>query len=101
MPDSDDDYTPFDEVNDFINNHPKPATPNKGKHEVFRMYDSGGKLLYISRSAQLHKLKDREFWPKVTSIQINRHTSPGAAEDDKITGIEQEKPLWNVMNAGL
>ena len=105
MADQDGDYSPFDEVNDLlVLPDPDPATKGTsttGKFEVFRLYSDNNELLYISRSAQLHKLKNKDWWTKVTTISINRHDSPGAAEDDKLMGINNEGPKWNVMNAGF
>lgn len=103
--------SPFDAVNfllrDDAPNQKKnvgkvaPSPQPGGRYEVFRMYDALDNLLYISRSAQLHKLKDREFWPSVATIKVTRHPDPGAAENDKVVGISNEKPKWNVMNAGI
>lgn len=102
---SEEDYTPFDDVNDLLEPEEIPARPihvvNDGKYEVFRLYDASGSLLYITRSAQLHKFKDKPWWPLVVNIQINRHATPGRAEDDKILGIDQEAPKWNVLGANL
>jgi hypothetical protein len=95
MKTEDDDYTPFDEVNDLLV-VPKPSEPaSVGAYELFRLYDQDDNLLYITRSSQLHKLKDREFWPMVTSIKVERHPTPGTAEDAKIIAIN-ESPAWNV-----
>lgn len=99
------DYTPFDDVNDMLEPEPALLTAvpsiNDGKYEVFRLYNQANELLYITRSAQLHKFKDKVWWRDVTQIKINRHATPGRAEDDKIIGIDQESPKWNVLGANL
>ncbi len=101
---SDDDYTPFDEVNDMLDlPDPTPSLsavpdlmPQEGKHEVFRLYNSQGELLYITRSAQLHQLKNKDWWDQVTNIQIQRCATRGTAEDVKLVAVDREAPKYNV-----
>jgi hypothetical protein len=94
---SNDDYTEFDEVNDLLVEEPekKPSkTSNYKNSTLFWLYQDK-QLLYITRSAQLHKLQDKPWWPDVTRIELTRHDTPGAAEDYKLYGIEEQQSLYN------
>jgi hypothetical protein len=93
---NEDDYTEFDEVNDLLVIPEPPQPSTEGKHELFKLYDQDDKLLYITRSSQLHKLKGRPFWPIVTSIKVERYVTAGNAEDAKIKAIGEESPAFNV-----
>lgn len=79
---NDDDYTEFDEVNDLLI-LPKSS---KGRVPLFHLYENN-KLWFATRSAQLHKLEKKEWWPKITDIKVTWHDSVGAAEDAKIEAL--------------
>lgn len=103
MPDYDEDYTPFDEVNDLLNIPLEETTVKptvfKGNHQLLKLYDRSGKLLYITRSVQLQKLSGKDWFKEVTNITIDWYPDAGAAENAKIFAMDQEAPQWNQRKA--
>lgn len=70
--------------------------------DVYRLYDVGGKLLYVGISydaifrAEQHS-KGKKWWSDVAKIDIKRHSTRDAAIDEEERAIRDENPTYNVM----
>ena len=75
------------------------ATP----HYVYRMYDEGGRLLYVgisktlaTRLTQHHR--DKPWANEIASVMGKRYTSREAARAAEIEAIQNEDPRYNIQD---
>ena len=68
---------------------------------LYRLYDAGGKLLYIGISGSLKKrlamhADSKPWWPEVTRKTVEWHTTRASAAKTELKAIRSERPAHNM-----
>jgi predicted GIY-YIG superfamily endonuclease len=72
-------------------------------HAVYRMYDQGGRLMYIGMSGRAGRRFDqhaeKRWFPLVSTITLEWHATHAQARIAEIRAIADEKPRYNISGS--
>ncbi|MEW1813257.1 GIY-YIG nuclease family protein [Pseudarthrobacter phenanthrenivorans] len=72
------------------------------KHDVYRVYDCQGRLLYVGSSVDAftrlnqHKKEHQPWYPLAHEFEVIRYADGWTARYFEAVAIRDESPIWNV-----